>query len=132
MQNILRFCRPYPGFKKISGQELLERIKEHALEYGIEILEERVLEIRREKTQFKITAGDKGFISKTVLLATGKRIGKLEIPGEKEFTSKGVYYCGLCDGPLYKDKTIAVIGGNDSAAKEAIILSNYAKKIYTN
>jgi thioredoxin reductase (NADPH) len=55
---------------------------------------------------------------------------KLEVPGSEEFEKKGVYYCALCDGPLYKDKVVGVVGGSDSAAKEALFLEKYAKKVY--
>ena len=68
--------------------------------------------------------------SKTLLFATGTRWKKLEIPGSKEFENKGVSYCALCDAPLYKNKIVAVIGGSDSAAKDALLLAEYAKKVY--
>lgn len=68
--------------------------------------------------------------SKTVLFATGTKWRKLDVPGSMEFENKGVNYCALCDGPLFKNKIVAVIGGSDSAAKDALLLTEYAKKVY--
>ena len=85
-----------------------------------------------EKTKkgFKVYVNKKFYESKTVLIATGTEVKKLNIPGESEFNNKGVHYCALCDGYAYQDKIIAVIGGSDSAAKEALVLSEYGKKVY--
>ncbi len=68
--------------------------------------------------------------AKTIIIATGTEWKKLEIPGEEKFSGKGVHYCTICDGSLYKDKIIAVVGGSDSAVKEAIYLSEYGNKVY--
>lgn len=70
------------------------------------------------------------FKAHTILIATGSERRKLNIPGEEEFTGKGVSYCATCDGPFFNDKVIGVIGGSDSAAKEALFLSQHAKKVY--
>lgn len=120
----------YPGIKSIKGIELYDKVKEHALEYGVEIVETKAEQLRKQKTFFEITTKDAKYKTKTVIFATGTAWKKLNVPGEKEFTNKGVHYCALCDGPLYKGKTIAVVGGSDSAAKEALMLSQYAKKVY--
>ena len=73
----------------------------------------------------------KEYLGKAILFATGTRWRKLEgVKGSEEFANKGVSYCALCDGPLFKNKTIAVIGGSDSAAKDALLLAEYAKKVY--
>ncbi|MBU0628708.1 MAG: FAD-dependent oxidoreductase [Nanoarchaeota archaeon] len=120
----------YPGFKKISGMDLFDNIQEHAKSYDIEILEKKVIKAEKCKDCFKVSASEKTYSTKTIIFATGTEWRKLNIPGEKEFTNKGVHYCALCDGALYKNKTLAVIGGSDSAAKEAILLSNYGKKVY--
>jgi thioredoxin reductase len=76
----------------------------------------------------KTEKGD--YNAKTILFATGTKWKKLEVPGSEKFERKGISYCALCDGPLFRNKTIAVVGGSDSAAKEALLLSQYAKKIY--
>jgi thioredoxin reductase (NADPH) len=121
----------YPGFKKLTGMELAEKIKEHALEYGVESIEGKVTEVGScEEGCFTVSTGKKSFHTKTVIFATGTEWRKLNVPGEKEFTNKGVHYCALCDGFFYKDKIIGVVGGSDSAAKEALLLTQYGKKVY--
>ena len=120
----------YPGFKKISGQELANNLKEHALEYDINFEESKVSNVKRTKSSFIVYSGKKKFESKTVIFATGTEVKRLNIPGEGVFTNNGVHYCALCDGYAYQNKVIAVIGGSDSAAKEALVLSEYGKKVY--
>jgi len=116
----------YPGFKKISGMELADKIKEHAGDYGIEIKEEKVSKIEKHGNFFKVN----GYKTKTIIFATGTEWRKLNVRGEKEFSGKGVHYCSLCDGVLYKNKIVCVVGGSDSAAKEALMLTQWAKKVY--
>ena len=120
----------YPGFKKITGMDLFDKIKDQASEYGIEILEKRVEKAVKQKGHFEVSTKNKSYKTKTIIFATGTEWRKLNVPGEKEFTNKGVHYCALCDGPLYKNKLIGVAGGSDSAAKEALLLSDYGKKVY--
>ncbi len=120
----------YPGFKKLTGQELVDRIREHALEYNIEVIEAKVDKVEKTKNGFKIYSGSSQFETKTVIFATGTEVRKLNVKGEAEFSSKGVHYCALCDGYAYQDKIIAVVGGSDSAAKDALVLTNYGKKVY--
>lgn len=120
----------YPGFRQITGIELSEKLKEHAMDYDIEFAEKKVEKVEKSKGCFKVKASGKELKAKTIIFATGTEWRKLNIPGEKEFTGKGVHYCGLCDGALYKGKVLAVIGGSDSAAKEALLLAGYGKKVY--
>ena len=121
----------YPGFKKLTGQELSDKIREHAEEYDIETENDKVTDVKKSGDCFTVKTEDgKTFTAKTVLFATGSKHRELNVPGEKEFTNKGVHTCALCDGPLYKGKIIGVVGGSDSAAKEALLLTQYAKKVY--
>ncbi|MAH03377.1 hypothetical protein CMI39_01170 [Candidatus Pacearchaeota archaeon] len=121
----------YPGFKKISGMDLFNNVLNHAKNYKIEIYDGNVEKITwSKKTCFVINTKKKKYTSKTILFCTGSELRKLNVKGEKEFESKGVHSCALCDGPLYKNKVLAVIGGGDSAVKEALLLSQYAKKVY--
>ncbi|MFH1849998.1 MAG: FAD-dependent oxidoreductase [archaeon] len=120
----------YPGFRQISGMDLAEKIKRHVQDYDVELVEKRVTAVEKCRGGFRVSAGKGDMLSKTVIFATGTEWRKLGVPGEDEFTGRGVHYCGLCDGPFYKDKVIAVVGGSDSAAKEAILLSEYASKVY--
>jgi thioredoxin reductase (NADPH) len=120
----------YPGFESISGSELAERIKKHAESYNlVEVKEEKVENISK-KEGFIVKSSKAEHSGKTILFATGTMWRKLDVPGSKEFENKGVAYCALCDAPLFKNKTVAVIGGSDSAVKDALILAEYAKKIY--
>lgn len=123
----------YPGFIRLTGIELGDKLKEHALSYpSIELKEEKVENIihKKDKLCFQIITAKNNYHAKTLIYTTGTEIRKLGVPGEKEFANKGVHYCALCDGAFYKDKIIAVIGGSDSAAKEALLLTQYGKKVY--
>ena len=121
----------YPGFKKLTGMELAEKIKEHALEYQITLEEDRVVKVEKLSNGFTVSTDTKKvFHAKTVIFATGTKHRELGIPGEKEFANRGVHTCALCDGAIYKGKVVAVIGGSDSAAKEALLLTQWAKKVF--
>ncbi len=121
----------YPGFNRITGLELGDKIQGHVKDYDVEIIEKKVTKVERCKEGcFKVFTGDEYLHTKTIIFATGTEWRKLNVPGEKEFTGKGVHYCALCDGLFYKDKIIGIVGGSDSAAKEALLLAEYGKKIY--
>lgn len=118
----------YPGFMKLTGTELADKIKEHALSYEeVEIKEEKVIEVKKG---FEIKTDNGSYSAKAILFATGTKWKKLEVPGGKEFENKGVNYCALCDAPLYKNKVVAVIGGSDVATKDALVLAEHAKEVY--
>jgi len=123
----------YPGFIKISGKKLAKEIEQHARSYDlVEIKEEQVIEIKKSNRIFIVKTNKSEYKSKTLLFATGTKYRKLpeSVKGSREFENKGISYCALCDSPLFKDKVVAVIGGSNSAAKDALLLSEYAKKIY--
>ncbi len=121
----------WPGIKKIQGMELGKQLEEHALDYpDVEIKDAMVAGIKNKNGGFTITTQGGEYEAKAVILAAGTEVRKLGIPGEEKFAGKGVHYCALCDGFFYKDKTLAVIGGSDSAAKEALVLTQWAKKVY--
>ena len=121
----------YPGFIKITGRELAEKVKEHALSYDkVKIKEEKVEKVEKTKSRFAVKTNKGEYSGKTILFATGTKLRRLEIPGAKEFENKGVAYCAICDGPLYKNKVVGVIGGSDAAVKNALLLAEYAKKVY--
>jgi len=122
----------YPGFKKLTGTELAKKIEEHARDYDlVEIIEEKAIDVKKEDG-FKVITEKSEYKAKSILFATGTKWKKLpeEIKGSREFENKGVAYCALCDGPLFKNKVVAVIGGSDSAAKDALVLAEHAKKVY--
>ncbi len=121
----------YPGFKKVTGMELAEKLEEHAREYkNVIIKEEKVLNIEKDGKNFKVTSEEGEYAGKTIIIASGTEVRKLNAPGEKELANRGVHYCALCDGAIYQDKIVAVIGGSDSAAKDALLLTQWAKKVY--
>lgn len=123
----------YPGFQKISGRDLAKKIEDHARSYDlVTIKNEKVEEVKKDEKLFFVKTNKGNYTGKSVLFATGTKWKKLpeDVKGSKEFENKGISYCALCDGFLYKDKVVAVIGGADSAAKDALLLSEYAKKVY--
>ena len=118
----------YPGFTNITGHELAKKLEGHARSYDlVEIKNEEAIKVEKDDNSFLI---NNKYQSKALLFSTGTKWKKLEVPGAQEFENKGVNYCALCDGPLFKDKIVAVIGGSDTAAKDALLLSEHAKKVY--
>ena len=101
----------YPGFKKLTGQELADNLKEHALDYKefVEIKDARVSKIKKNKECFSVFVKDEEIKSKTVIFATGTKHRELKVPGHDEFKNKGVHYCALCDGFFYRGKTVAIV-----------------------
>ena len=122
----------YPGFISISGQELADKLEKHAVANDVEIIDDDVSEIRRNEKYFdvKLSYAEKTIKAKAIVLATGTEHRHLDVPGEKEFFGRGVSYCATCDCGFYKDKIVAVVGGSDSAAKEAMVLAQNSKKVY--
>jgi thioredoxin reductase (NADPH) len=121
----------YPGFIQLTGKELADNLKAHALDYPVTIEMGTVADIFRDSQDFfYVVTTNKTFLAKTVLFATGMKERELEVPGHDELRNKGVSYCALCDAPLFKDKVVAVVGGSDSAAKEALLLAKYCPKVY--
>ncbi|MDO8553549.1 MAG: NAD(P)/FAD-dependent oxidoreductase [Candidatus Micrarchaeota archaeon] len=122
----------WPGIKQTDGITLAKQIEEHALEYPeVKVKDAKVVKVVKTKEIYEVQIEDgEKFQSKTIIFATGTEWKKLNVPGEKEYTGNGVHYCALCDGYAYKGKTIAVIGGADSAAKEAVLLTQWASKVY--
>ncbi len=121
----------YPGFTKIGGFELAKKLEEHARSYDlVTIKTEKAEEIKKVKDGFLVKTKKGEYKGRAVLFATGTRWRKLEVPGAERLMNKGVHYCALCDGPLYRDKVVAVVGGSDSAVKDALFLSEHAKKVY--
>ncbi len=120
----------YPGFKSINGMELSNKIKEHALVFNPEFVKKNIDKISKKGKDFLLNSNKERYLAKTVILSTGTIWKKLNIKGEKQFEKKGVHYCALCDGPFYKNKIVTVVGGSDSAVKEALFLSKIASKVF--
>lgn len=122
----------YPGFQLITGPDLVQKFYEHAEQYDIEkLIGEKVTGIQVEgRVRIVKTASGRAIAAKTVIITTGAQKRKLSIPGEKELAGKGVVYCSTCDGPLFKNLTIAIIGGGNSGLEAALEMDGVAKKVY--
>jgi thioredoxin reductase (NADPH) len=120
----------YPGFPSISGPGLMEKFEEHAKGLGLEIKMTSVDEIIVDGKVRVLKTSDGELPTKSVIVATGAKPRRLGVPGETEFTGKGVSYCATCDGPFFKNLKVMVVGGGDTALKEAVYLSKLASKVY--
>ncbi len=126
-----QFIENWPGdVKPVGGFELGQRFKEHMVAYGAELKEEEVDKLDKTTEGFTVhTTEENEFSAKALVIATGSHKRKLNVPGEEKFAGKGISYCVTCDGPLFKDKKVAVAGGGDSAAEAALMLAEYAQKV---
>jgi len=120
----------YPGITSTSGQGLMDMFKEHMNSLNIPYISDEIRSIENAGDHFILHSFFQKFKAKSVVIATGSERKKLGIPGEEDFAGRGVSYCATCDGPFYKDKIVCVVGGSDSAAKEALFLSQNVKKVY--
>lgn len=121
----------YPGFpESLTGPELVEKMKIQAEKFGTRVEFDYVEEIDMDQHPFVVrTANGKEYFTKSVIIATGARPRYLEIPGEKEFTGKGVSYCATCDGFFFRGRDVIVVGGGDSAVEEALFLTKFATRV---
>ncbi len=121
----------YPGYEEISGMELSQKFLAHAKSYGLEVIQQEVMAVDPgiDYHSVRLSIGDM-LRSQTVILAMGGSPRKLNIPGEEEHYGKGVSYCATCDGFFYRGKTVAVVGGGDTEAEEALYLAKIAEKVY--
>ncbi|MBN2097520.1 MAG: FAD-dependent oxidoreductase [Candidatus Omnitrophica bacterium] len=121
----------YTGYQFISGTDLVAKFQEHLKNYTIELKENvEVKALQKENEIFSVTTNEASYRAKTVVLASGKRSKPLNVPGEAKFKNKGVTYCATCDGPLFANKTVAVVGGGNSALDATTQLINIAQQIY--
>jgi len=120
----------YPGFtESISGIDLTEAMHKQATKFGLETLVAEVTGIKIVGKQKVVQTSQGDFTAKAVIIASGSERQKLGVPGEAVFTGKGVSYCATCDGPFFRDKAVAVVGGGNAAITEAIELTKFASKI---
>jgi thioredoxin reductase (NADPH) len=125
-----RVIENYPGFLRVKGPKLMERFQKQAVKSGAEIIFEEVKEIEEKNGEFAVKTSTKTYSGKAVILAFGKTPRSLNVPGEKRLEGKGVSYCATCDMPLFKNKTVAVVGGGNTALDAALYGSKVAKKVY--
>ena len=119
----------YPGFSSVNGADLAGMMFEHATRFGAEYLYGDVKTIRDLGAYKEVVIGEETFKTRAVIIATGTVERKLSIPGESEFAGRGVSYCAVCDGAFFRDKTVTVIGGGNSALGGALYLTKFASKV---
>lgn len=121
----------YPGFEKISAFDLINKFKEQTVNFGVEMKNDEVKQVERtDEGNFLLHTNRETFEAKTVIVAMGLSPRRLAVKGEVEFNGRGVSYCANCDGPFFKNKKVAVIGGGNSALDAAEVLSKIASQVY--
>ncbi|MFQ3675172.1 MAG: FAD-dependent oxidoreductase [Endomicrobiia bacterium] len=121
----------YTGYQFITGPDLAIRFREHLEKFDIQLKEqETVLEITKQNNIFKTKTNNSEYLSKTVLICSGRIPKKLNVEGEEEFKYKGLTYCATCDGPLFKNKEVIVVGGGNSGFDALLQLAKIASKVY--
>lgn len=128
--NLAHLVENYPGVDPISGTELMMKFSRQAQKFGAQIVFEEAVGIEKMDGIFKVKTAANEYEAKALILAFGLTHRKLNVPGENELLGRGVTYCANCDGPLFKNKTVAVIGGGNSALDAAEYLSRIASKVY--
>lgn len=120
----------FPTYNELSGAEFAKKAAEHVKHLGIEIKSGNVVDISKKKSDFIVKSDSGEYSAKKIILACGTKKRKLSIENEDKFTGRGISYCATCDGPLFKDKIVGVAGGGNSALTSALLLAEYAKKVY--
>lgn len=120
----------YPGFESISGKELADRMVEQTKQLGAEFRAEEVVDMSLDGEIKSVKTPEGEYACRAIIIATGGEYQRLGVPGEEEFSGKGVSYCATCDAPFFKDKIVAVIGGGNKAVSDALYLSDVAREVY--
>lgn len=121
----------YPGTALSSGYDLMEKFEEHADKFGVDKYPMQEILSVDLKSEIKTVETEEFILkSKSIIIATGAKAAKLGVKGENEFAGRGVSYCAVCDGAFYKEKTVCVVGGGNSAVEEACYLTKFASKVY--
>ena len=120
----------YPGFPEgIDGPEMVSIFQKQAERFGAEIVFDSATEVDLSERPFKVTTYGGEYLAETLIISTGAEIRQLGVPGETDFTGRGVSYCATCDGHFFQEKDLIVVGGGDSALKEGIFLTRFAKSV---
>ncbi len=121
----------YPGFPTgISGADLVQKMTEQVKQFDLNIENNEVISLDLSKQIKKVILTDRSITTHAIIVATGASPKKLGVPGEDHFLGKGVSFCATCDGPFFKDLTVAAVGGGDTAVQESLYLTKFAKKVY--
>jgi thioredoxin reductase (NADPH) len=120
----------YPGFPEgISGPDLTERMQAHAKRFGVEIKLEEVVSVQLKGEIKQVKSDSATYTSRAIILASGADPNRLNVPGERELTGRGVSYCATCDGPFFRGKKVVVVGGGDAAVQESIFLTRFVTEV---
>ncbi|MDP1884522.1 MAG: FAD-dependent oxidoreductase [Candidatus Moranbacteria bacterium] len=129
--NEIHSLENWPGIVSIPGRELIGRMVEQVNNFGVQIKGESINSVQKNAEGiFEIESGNEKYLARTLIMAMGASYRKMNIPGEKEFTGKGVSYCATCDAMFFRNKIVSVIGGGNSAAVVALELTDFASKVY--
>src|SRR3989339_1796177 len=120
----------FPGFESILGSELIEKMRNQAKKFGAKIVDENVIKVEFSNESHKTYLTNKTYNSKSIIIATGAKALWLNLPSETRLRGKGVSACATCDGFFFRGKTVAVVGGGDTALEEALTLTKFAEKVY--
>lgn len=120
----------YPGFPQgITGEELSRLMEEQSKRFGLEVINQEVLEVKLEGNMKRVKTHEADYLCKALIISTGTEYRKLGVPGEKEFIGRGVSFCSTCDGAFFIEQRIVVVGGGDSALTEALFLTKFAREV---
>ena len=120
----------YLGAEKTFGPDLAFKFYNHAIENDVEIISDDIISVTKKDQLFVIQSNDEEYLAKTIIVASGTTDKKLDLVNANKFEHHGISYCAVCDGPLYKNKDVAVLGGGNSALEEALYLANITSKVY--
>jgi thioredoxin reductase (NADPH) len=120
----------FPSYNEIKGYELMQKFKKQAEDLKVPVFYEEVIKIGRKNDKFTVFADKKSYEAKKIIYAAGTERERLNVPGEGKFLGKGVSYCATCDAAFFKNKTVCVVGGSDAALTSALLLAEYASKVY--
>lgn len=120
----------YLGEENVFGPDLAFKFYNHAIENDVDIVSDDIINVTKKDQVFIVKSSDEEYLAKTIIVASGTTDKKLDLVNANKFEHHGISYCAVCDGPLYKNKTVAVIGGGNSALEESLYLANIASKVY--
>ncbi len=124
------YVENYPGFRSVGGLELMQKLEEQTKAFGAKIIYEGVERIEEKDRVYTISTNRTKYKAKSVILAYGKTPRMLGVPGEEKFQGRGMSYCSICDGPVFRNKTVAVVGGGNAALDAVLYMSEIAEKVY--